>query len=163
MNLLRPKTVAFTGHRSYRGEADLLLAETVRALYGRGYRIFLSGMAEGFDLAAAEVVLSLRKELPDLRLVCVLPYSDHPAHRPSELLPRYRRVLLGADQVVPLSTHYYAACYHHRNDYLVDHASYLVAWYDGSAGGTQYTVRRAHAAHLPVENLWPDPQLKFKL
>ena len=141
MNSLRSHTAAFTGHRSYCGEADPLLAETVRALYGRGYRNFLSGMAEGFDLAAAEVVLSLRKELSDLRLVCVLPYSDHPAHRPSALQSRYQR----------------------GNDYLVDHASYLVAWYDGSVGGTQYTVRRAHAAHLPVENLWPDPQLKFIL
>lgn len=163
MNSLRSHTAAFTGHRSYRGEADPLLAETVRALYGRGYRDFLSGMAEGFDLAAAEVVLSLREELSDLRLVCVLPYSDHPAHRPSALQSRYQRVLLEADRIVTLSTHYYAACYHHRNDYLVDHASYLVAWYDGSVGGTQYTVRRAHAAHLPVENLWPDPQLKFIL
>lgn len=159
----RIHTVAFTGHRTYSGEADRLLAEAVRALYARGYRTFLSGMAEGFDLAAAEVVLALREELPELRLVAVLPYSDHINHQRQEVQLRYRRVVLKADRVVPLSTNYYAACYHHRNDYLVDHASYLIAWYDGSAGGTRYTVKRAHGAHLPVENLWPDPQLTFKL
>ena len=30
-----------------------------------------------------------------------------------------------------------------RNDYLVAHAATLVAWYDGSPGGTHYTVQRA--------------------
>lgn len=163
MILVREQTAAFTGHRTYRGEADELLCAAIRALHARGVGTFLSGMAEGFDLAAAEAVLALREELPDLRLVCVLPYSDHADHQKPTVRERYREVLLKADAVVPLSTNYYAACYHHRNDYLVDHASYLVAWYSGRTGGTRYTVRRAHAAHLPVENLWPDPQLDLTL
>lgn len=163
MILAREQTAAFTGHRTYRGEADALLCAAIRALHARGVSTFLSGMAEGFDLAAAEAVLALREELPGLRLICVLPYSDHPDHQKQALRDRYRAVLLKADALVTLATNYYAACYHHRNDYLVDHASYLVAWYNGSPGGTRYTVRRAHAAHLPVENLWSDPQLNLTL
>lgn len=160
---IQPQTVAFTGHRSYRGAADDLLHLAVQALYDRGYRYFLSGMAEGFDLAAAEAVLALRHELPGLQLICVLPFSDHIDHQRAEVRVRYQKVLLAADRIVSLSTNYYPACYHRRNDYLVDHASYLVAWYDGSAGGTRYTLKRAQRAHLPVENLWPDPQLNLTL
>ncbi len=53
------KSVAFTGHRSERihqvGMLHLYLdiVSQVRRLYGLGYRYFLSGMAEGFDLLAA--------------------------------------------------------------------------------------------------------------
>ena len=54
-------SVAFTGHRTYRGAAADALRRTVGELYARGFRNFLSGMAVGFDLAAAEAVLELRE------------------------------------------------------------------------------------------------------
>ena len=50
----RRTSVAFTGHRTYRGAAADALRRTVGELYARGFRTFLSGMAVGFDLAAAE-------------------------------------------------------------------------------------------------------------
>ena len=49
-------SVAFTGHRTYRGAAADALRRTVGELYARGFRNFLSGMAVGFDLAAAEAI-----------------------------------------------------------------------------------------------------------
>ena len=57
----RRTSVAFTGHRTYRGAAADALRRTVGELYARGFRTFLSGMAVGFDLAAAEAVLELRE------------------------------------------------------------------------------------------------------
>ena len=48
-------TVAFTGHRTYCGEASAALAAAIRGLHAHGFRTFLCGMAVGFDLAAAEV------------------------------------------------------------------------------------------------------------
>ena len=50
-------SVAFSGHRTYRGDAAGTLHRTLEELYARGFRTFLSGMAVGFDLAAAEAVL----------------------------------------------------------------------------------------------------------
>ena len=64
MDRSREHTAAFTGHRRYDGECDDALRAVVRELYGRGFRVFWSGMALGFDLAAAEAVLALRGELP---------------------------------------------------------------------------------------------------
>ena len=56
----RLTTVAFTGHRTYGGQAATALRATVGELYARGFRTFLCGMAMGFDLAAAEAVLACR-------------------------------------------------------------------------------------------------------
>jgi len=56
----RLTTVAFTGHRTYGGQAAAALRATVGELYARGFRTFLCGMAMGFDLAAAEAVLACR-------------------------------------------------------------------------------------------------------
>lgn len=74
MDRSREHTAAFTGHRRYDGECDDALRAVVRELYGRGFRVFWSGMALGFDLAAAEAVLALRGELPGLWLCCAVPF-----------------------------------------------------------------------------------------
>ena len=51
--------MAFTGHRTYNGTANDLLRATISELYTEGARHFRVGMAEGFDLAAAEIVVEL--------------------------------------------------------------------------------------------------------
>lgn len=158
----RSHTVAFTGRRSYRGQAADLLPVTLEALYNRGYRRFLSGMAAGFDLAAAEAVLALGQAHPDVALVCVVPFPDHACRLSAADRTRFDRLLVRAAEVVCTAQHYTPGCYARRNDYLVDHAAYLVAYFEGNpSGGTYYTVRRAHRQHLPVENLYPDDQLSF--
>ena len=60
-----------------------------------------------------------------------------------------------ADGEVVLAAGYHPGCYAVRNDYLVDHAALVVAWYDGSAGGTHYTVRRALRRGREVVSLCP--------
>lgn len=68
---------------------------------------------------------------------------------------RFRRVLAEADSVEVLAPAYHRGCYAVRNDFLVYNARVLVAWYDGSPGGTRYTVRRALGRGLEVVNLCP--------
>lgn len=297
-------TAAFTGHRTYGGEADAALRATVRRLYARGFRTFLCGMAVGFDLAAAEAVLACRDgaagerpasqsgsntlcgdasqpgnslsgnslsgtsqpgntfpsadtfpsatsqtgasqpgaslpvtfppgayappgaaflaggasdgkasmsgssaptgnapvcgaavpdenpafsvngfrvacpssvntfrmgaffpsgNFPDaadaplsgLRLVAVVPFRGQEARFSQADRARYRAAVAAADAVVTLAPAYNAGCYAVRNNYLVDHASLLVAWYDGSPGGTRYTVSRALRRGLEFVNLHP--------
>ena len=64
-------------------------------------------------------------------------------------------MLAEADSVEVLAPAYHRGCYAVRNDFLVDNARVLVAWYDGSPGGTRYTVRRALGRGLEVVNLCP--------
>lgn len=147
--------VAFTGHRTYRGEGRAALRATVEALHARGFRTFLSGMAVGFDLAAAEAVLELRARCPEVRLVAVVPFAGQAGRFPAGERERFLRVAAAADECIVLSAEYYRGCYGVRNDFLVERAAVVVAWYDGSTGGTHYTVRRACARGREVIHLHP--------
>lgn len=147
--------VAFTGHRTYRGEGAGVLRETLEVLYARGFRTFLSGMAVGFDLAAAEAVLALRARRPEVRLVAVVPFAGQAERFPAGERVRFLRVVAAADECIVLSAEYYRGCYGVRNDFLVERAAVVVAWYDGSTGGTRYTVRRACACGREVIHLHP--------
>lgn len=114
-------------------------------------------MAVGFDLAAAEAVLELRRIRPEVRLVCVVPFEGQEQYYAAPDRVRYRHVMAEADERFVVCDGYRPDCYRLRNDLLVARASVLVAWYDGSPGGTRYTVRRAERAGLRVEHLCPDP------
>lgn len=95
--------------------------------------------------------------MPGLRLVAVVPFPGQASRFSAADHERFHRVLAAADRSVTLSPSYHAGCYAVRNNYLVDHASLLVAWYDGSPGGTHYTVRRALARGLELVNLHSQP------
>ena len=80
------KTCAFTGHRP-KGlgypESDgrcTALKEKLRSLIIRmieeeGVTHFISGMAQGVDMYAAEIVLELKKQHPQITLECAIPYE----------------------------------------------------------------------------------------
>lgn len=155
MTPLPTTSAAFTGHRTYRHEADESLLHTIRVLYGSGIRSFLSGMAIGFDLAAAEAVLNCRKSLPDIRLVAVIPFRGQQQRFSATDRARFDRICVEADETVILSESYDSGVYAVRNNYLVAHAATLVTWYNGSAGGTRYTVERALAQRRKLIHLHP--------
>lgn len=72
-------SIAFTGHREIpseqQSEVRERLKQAVILAYKQGkYRCFC-GMALGFDLMAAEVVLSLKGKLPSLQLIAVVPFK----------------------------------------------------------------------------------------
>jgi len=61
-------TVAFTGHRTYCGEASAALAAAIRGLHAHGFRTFLCGMAVGIGINHVknhEVRLNFRRFRPD--------------------------------------------------------------------------------------------------
>ena len=162
MNSTRNISVSFTGHRSYAGEADTALHKTLEQLYDEGFTRFLCGMAWGFDLAAGEAVLELRARHSEVELVAVVPYAEFSKLFRGDNLERYNRVAECADEMVVVSDNGGDAAFRRRNDYLVDNASIVVAWFDGAPrGGTAYTVRRARRSHLPVVNLMHNPQLEL--
>ncbi len=159
-----PETiVAFTGHRTYRNEAAELLRGRIEALYARGMRTFLCGMAVGFDLAAGEAVVACRATCPDLRLVAVVPFRGQELRFPAAERRRFEQLLEEADERVILAEAYHRGCYAVRNDFLVAHAALLVAWYDGSrSGGTRYTVQRALERDRELWNLHPSSRLAVR-
>ena len=147
---------AFTGHRpksfpwKYNEIDDRcvrlkdILAGQIAALQARGVTDWLSGMAEGTDLWAAQIVLDFRKKNPALKLHCVLPYEGQAEKWSASAQENYHNILEQADFVTYVSKDYYDGCFHDRNRYLVDHAAYLLAVYNGvRRSGTGATINYA--------------------
>ena len=77
------KAVAFTGHREishiHQEQVRERLKEAVLQAIRQGANKFYCGMALGFDMMAAEEVLSLKLSIPMLKLVAVVPFKGQSA------------------------------------------------------------------------------------
>ena len=155
--------VAFTGHRDAVAVDKDRLVFVVKQLYTEGYRTFMSGMAEGFDMFAAEVVLALKDELPEIKLLCVIPFEGHISKVGSANRQRYNAICASADEVITLAPEYHEKAYYERNDYLVDNADAMICYYSGKRrSGTGYTVTAALKKRIRTINIYADgEQIRF--
>ena len=166
---MNSKSCAFTGHRPARfsfgyNEKDekclkikALMSERVRALIAGGVTDFYSGMALGVDQWAAEIVLEMKKTNPNFRLIAVRPCETQADSWSVEQRERHFNTLALCDDVVTLQARYTRSCMFERNRYLIDHAGYLLAVYDGgSDGGTAYSVNYAKQQGRKIIVIHPD-------
>lgn len=155
----KKKSIAFTGRRivplARQEEVRERLTAAVALACKLGITCFYCGMALGFDMMAAEVVLSLKDKFPDIRLIAVVPFSGQSDRWDSSEQERYHRILAKADKVVVLSGNYFRGCLLARNDYMLSHSCGVIAYYDGKPqGGTFYTVRKAERMKMDVVNIY---------
>ena len=147
---------AFTGHRPQKlpwrtDEADPgcvalkeVLAAQIVKLIEDGYTEFLSGMAPGVDLWAAQMILDLRENHPGLKLHCILPCAAQSAKWSAALQMQYRAILEQADSIIFVNRADRKNCMLERDRFLVSYASVVLAVYNGEKrGGTTATVRYA--------------------
>lgn len=153
--------VAFTGHRNYQHEVAVELDDSIARLYNEGARTFRVGMAEGFDLAAAEAVIRLRSTHDDIRLEAYIPYPAFANNFSATNAIRYGAIIEQCDSVTYAMSGYHSSVFMLRNDMLVDGASVVVAWWNGSRSGTGYTVGRARSNKSRIVNLYPQAQLEI--
>ena len=162
------KVCAFTGHRpkSFPWKYDetapgcvalkKVLAEQITALADDGVTGFISGMALGVDLWAAQTVLDLREKNPILKLYCALPCEDQEKKWPAVKQKLYHSILKQADDIHWESKSYTPDCMLNRNRYMVDHSSILLAVYDGTyRSGTGMTVRDAQRKRRKIILIHP--------
>ena len=104
----------------------------------------------GMDMFAAETVLELKKEYPEILLEMVSPFDEQAAKWAPEYQKRHD-VLFGQADIVTATGHQYTkSCMFARNRYLVDNADMLLAAYDGQPGGTEMTIRYAKQMGIQV-------------
>ncbi len=145
---LRQHRCCFTGHRPEKlgmseDEINERLKKEIRTAISDGFQTFISGMARGVDLWAAEIVLTLRDEGTAIRLVCASPYKGVERRWSREWQKRYCRVMEQADLVRFICPSYRWDCFQRRNEWMVDHSERVIAVFNGQAGGTQNTVEYA--------------------
>ena len=154
---MREKTVCFTGHRiiepEKRGSLFAQLIDEIKSLLEAGYRYFGAGGALGFDTLAAQAVLKLREEYPQIRLILVLPCKEQTRGLPAADVDIYNGILHQADKVVYTAEHYYRGCMFKRNRHLVDNSSICICYLTTDHGGTAYTVQYAQSQQLRIINL----------
>lgn len=163
INNLNSTTACFTGHRSQKlpwgfNENDArcltmkaaLRLEIIKAI-DRGYKTFISGMAIGFDMICADMVLDLKKKYPDIKLIGALPCRTQDCKWSEKDRRRYRELLKRLDGVRCIYDEYIGAeCMFERNRYMVNNSSLLIALFNGRGGGTKSTIDYAKAQGLEI-------------
>jgi len=154
-NPKRLHRVCFTGHRPEklrRTEEEIksdLEAEILRAI-SDGFNVFISGMARGTDIWAAQTVVNLKNRGYDIKLVCACPFPSFPNNRSAEEIREYNSIAESADFIHTVGECYYPSVFRERNEWMVDRSARVIAVFNGSAGGTKNTVKYAEATGISV-------------
>ena len=144
----RQHRVCFTGHRPEKltqpeSVVCTALEKEIRQAIADGLTVFISGMARGVDIWAAEIVLHIRDEGQSVRLICASPYEGFDRTWRADWQERYRTILDKADYVKYVCPYYSRACFQIRNEWMVNRSSRVIAVYNGSSGGTHNTIKYA--------------------
>ncbi|MCR5121319.1 MAG: DUF1273 domain-containing protein [Ruminococcus sp.] len=158
-------TCCFTGHRSGKlpkGDELEILRErvlvAVMEMIGKGVDTFITGMAQGFDLIAAQTVLNFYAR-PVLRLICAVPYFGQIGEmKTAEERRVYKDLLSEAYAKVCFFENYSSGVYRIRNQFMVNYSSHLIGYMDtcGSRSGTGQTLRMAQRAGLDMRVITPE-------
>lgn len=147
---LRKHRCCFTGHRPeklHKPEEQIKkdLEAAILQAVDDGFVTFISGMARGVDIWAAEIVLRLRESNPAIHLVAASPYRGFESRWSVDWQSRYNAILQQADLVRFVCPSYSRDCFQCRNEWMVDRSSRVIAVYNGEPGGTRNTIEYANA------------------
>lgn len=147
------KTCCFTGHRpkslpfGYDEGAEgckrleALLTESIeKQITENSVTHFISGMAMGVDIYAAEAVLKLKEKYPHITLECAIPCETQANRWSESWRNRYFDIIYRSDDAQTLQTHYTSDCMMKRNKYMVDNSDVVIAVWNGKKSGTGNTV-----------------------
>ncbi len=126
------------------------LEKQIRQAIADGQDVFITGMARGVDIWAAEIVLKLRDAGHPVKLICACPYEGFEQGWRQEWKEHYRAILAAADFIKYVCPSYSRSCFQIRNKWMVDHSFGVIAVFNGEKGGTKNTVDYANKARVPV-------------
>lgn len=151
--LVKNQTCAVTGHRILASNFnEEQLKNDLIKIIEKGYSIFLTGMAQGFDLACFRALAILKKDYPEIKVCAVIPCQDQSKYFSGQEKYDYFELLKTADFVAKEEKPYFKGCMLLRNNYLVENSSLLYAYFNGEKrGGTYYTVKKAREKDVNVE------------
>jgi uncharacterized phage-like protein YoqJ len=148
-------TIAFTGHRYVReNEMQTVLDEVMRMYPGVTW---ICGGAIGVDSFAAKYAMT-----HGIKYILILPF-------PPKVMSKYwndvqrntlKETMAKAISVTVLSQVYDVAYYQKRNISMVDAAQVLIAFFDGSSGGTANCVKYAQSKKGYKIAVYPGPYEK---
>lgn len=152
---MRLHRCCFTGHRPEklnRSETEIKadLRREINQAFQDGFNVFISGMARGVDLWAAEIVLDLRKRNNSVKLICAIPHEGFEDRWSVSWKQLYYYVQNNADLVRVIGNGYHPGIYQIRNEWMVNHCSRVIAVFNGQPSGTMNTIIYAQHEGIPV-------------
>lgn len=161
-DIIRSRTVCFSGHRPEKlpiggdSGADVIrvlksiLYKEILDSINNGFNCFITGLARGVDLWAGEIVLELKAENENIRLIAVSPYRDYGKNFNGEEKYSFGNIMLKADKIIYIAEEYSNDCLRRRNQYMVDNSGKLIAVVSDYKSGTGSTIRYAENQGIPV-------------
>lgn len=154
------KCCCFTGHRPDKliNEEESVIKRLkieIENAINDGFNCFISGMAPGVDVWAAECVTEFQNKY-DIKLICAIPFPGFcdGKRADKELCDT---ILMNAYKAEYVSSHYYPAAFQIRNQWMVDRSELVIAAFNGTKGGTKNTVDYARKKQVQIINiLHPD-------
>lgn len=154
---MKEKTCCFTGHRLINHSEYENIKRNIKkvmvSLIKKGVIFYGAGGALGFDTIAAESVLELKENYPQIKLILVLPCKDQTRGWYDADVKKYNEILGRADKVVYISERYYDGCMLKRNRHLVENSGYCICYLKRNIGGTAYTANYAKKMGLIIYNI----------
>lgn len=151
---LRKHRCCFTGHRPEKlavseEHLTVLLEDAIERAVEQQFTTFITGMAKGVDLVAAEIVLRLRERDSQIKLIAALPYPDFGLHWSDGWTERFQAVLSAADLKQCICPRFSYSAYQARNEWMVNHSGLVIAVFGGEKGGTKNTLDFAEKKRVP--------------
>lgn len=175
------KTICITGHREksivpyqdipiYReltvSAVKLMLCRYIDMAAEHGYEWFISGLATGTDLWAAEYIIRKKQTNSKIKLAGAMPYLRHAEHFPASQLRLLKEVEENCDCLISVSTDPQAVynkgfgrnLYRDRNYFMVDKSSAVIAFLDSgkSWSGTGQTVNYGYRTDRLIKSFGLD-------
>lgn len=156
------KVCCFTGHRPQKlpwgyDEDDERCKKVKERVYfecekliENGVSHFITGMALGFDMICAEIVLDLKKKYPFIKLYGAIPCSTQCEKWSKTYINRYENILKQLEDFRCKFVTYTPYCMQERNTFMVDHSSTIIALYKDWLGGTKNTIDYALSKNKKV-------------
>lgn len=120
-----PFPVCWTPHRSSR-QWEALRRTLIRLIEEEGVTHFISGMEQGGELDAAELVLALKERYPNITLECAIPFETQSSCWQERLRDRYFSVAERCDKETLLQTRSTPDCMDRRDCYMKERADIVL-------------------------------------
>ena len=127
------------------------LREILERAIKYGLKNFLIGMAEGFDMIAAELLLKLRRSYGYIKIIAVIPFVGQERMWQSIQRERYHKILKQCDDKIILSQKYTDDCLNDRNKFMVENSSVIIACHNGKPSGTGNTIKYGRRSSCKIK------------
>lgn len=144
--------LATTGHRKRACEDESVVRERLRETFDEASpSVVIVGLCNGFDLWAGD-----EAHRQGVEVWSVKPWAGHGPEAGDESL--YEDVASQSAKVITVVNQEEFPgpyCYHKRNEWMVDHATHVLAYWNGEPKGGTYACRNyAIKTGKPVRNIY---------